>query len=167
MVYLIVAFVVGKAITTPLRLFMANPGEAPFGSWTHSLVWVVANIALILAALGLLKWFDRRPPSLLGLGFQPGWLREVAVGLAAGIVTTGLVTLVLVVSGSVTLTISGDLAASLSALPRYLFLFTMAATVCTIGVFGAGVSAGRAPPRAHALLIWGRALLTRLCLLRR
>lgn len=44
---------------------------------------------------------------------------------------------------------------------------TMAATVCTIGVFGAGVSAGRAPPRAHALLIWGRALLTRLCLLRR
>lgn len=54
-----------------------------------------------------------------------------------------------------------------SVTDRFAVALTMAATMCAIGAFGAGVGAGRAPPRVPALLIWGRALLTRLCLLRR
>jgi membrane protease YdiL (CAAX protease family) len=129
LVYGVAVFLVGKAITTPLKLFMPRPSEAPFASWTHSLVWVVGNVALIVAALALLTWFDRRPTGLLGLGFQPGWLRESALGLIAGVASTGLIVVVLIASGSVALGFSENLASSLAILPRYLFLFTMAATL--------------------------------------
>jgi membrane protease YdiL (CAAX protease family) len=129
LVYGVAVFLVGKAITTPLKLFMPSPSEAPFASWTHSLVWVVGNVAFIVSALALLRWFDRRPTGLLGLGFQPGWLRESALGLIAGVASTGLIVVVLVASGSVALEVSENLASSFSVLPRYLFLFAMAATL--------------------------------------
>ena len=85
LIYAIAVYVVGKALTTVLKLFMASPSEAPFASWAHSVLWVVANVGFIGGALIVLRWFDRRPVGLLGLGFSSGWLREFGIGLAAGI----------------------------------------------------------------------------------
>jgi membrane protease YdiL (CAAX protease family) len=112
----------------------------------------------------MLRWFDRRPASLLGLGFQPGWLRELALGLVAGIVSTGLIVLILVVSGLARLEISRDLASSLSILPRYLFLFTVAATVeellfrgYPLQVLSEGSRRWLAAGALCALFTWGHA----------
>ena len=87
-VYAIAVFVIGKAISTPLKVFFPDAPEADFLSWTHTMVWVVGNLALLLGGLVLLRFFDRRPTALLGLGFSRGWLREVVIGLAAGPVIT-------------------------------------------------------------------------------
>jgi membrane protease YdiL (CAAX protease family) len=110
-------------------LFIPDAPESDFLSWTHTLVWVVGNLALLLGGLGVLRFFDRRPPALLGLGFSRGWLRELVIGLAAGVIVTGVLVLTLVLTGSVSLALSPDLRASLGALPFFLVLFTLAAAV--------------------------------------
>jgi hypothetical protein len=129
LVYLVAAFALGKLITTGLRLFMGNPAEAPFDSWLHSVLWVVANFGLIAGALLVLRWLDRRPAALLGLSLTPGWVRESAVGLVWGVGATGVLTVILIVSGSVSFAVSPQPAESLATMPRYLFIFLMAATV--------------------------------------
>ncbi len=127
--YLVAAFAIGKLITTGLKLFMGNPAEAPFASWMHSVLWVVANCGLIAGALTVLRWIDRRPAALLGLDFTPGWVRESVAGLVSGFSATGGLTVILIVSGSVSVAVSPKLAESLTSMPRYLFIFLMAATV--------------------------------------
>jgi membrane protease YdiL (CAAX protease family) len=129
LVYAIAVYVIGKAISAPLNLFFPDAPDADFLSWTHTLVWVVGNLALLLGGLGILRFFDRRPPALLGLGFSRGWLRELVIGLAAGLVVTGALVLTLVLSGSVSLSLTPDLRASFGAFPFYLVLFTLAAAV--------------------------------------
>jgi membrane protease YdiL (CAAX protease family) len=128
-VYLVTAFAIGKVITIGLKLIMGNPAEAPFASWTHSILWVVANCGLTAGALIVLRWFDRRPTALLGLGFNPGWVRESSAGLVSGFCATGVLAVILIVSGSVSVAVSPQPAESLASMPRYLFIFLMAATV--------------------------------------
>jgi membrane protease YdiL (CAAX protease family) len=65
----------------------------------------------------------------LGLGFSRGWLRELVIGLGAGLVATGALVLMLVLSGSVSLALSPDLRTSFGAFPFFLVLFTLAAAV--------------------------------------
>jgi len=125
--YLIAVYVIGKAVSAPLKIFVPHAPESDFLSWPHTLVWVVGNLALLLGGLALLRFFDRRPPALLGLGFSRGWVREVVIGLAAGGIVTGLLVLALVLTGSVTLALSPDLDKSFAALPFFLVLFTVAA----------------------------------------
>ena len=129
LVFFTTAFVIAKAISAPLKLFLTNPNDAPFTSWTILSGYLVGGVAMILAGLALLRWFDRRPMSLLGLGFGRGWLREVSIGLVAGVVMTGCVVLILVATGSISVEVSLDLGASLAALPLYVTLFTLAAAV--------------------------------------
>jgi len=129
LVYSIAVFVIGKSISTPLKLLFPGAPESDFLSWTHTLVWVVGNLALFLGGLVVLYFFDRRPTALLGLGFSRGWFRELVIGLVAGLFATGLLVLILVVTGSVSLALSPDLRASLGALPFFLVLFTLAAAV--------------------------------------
>ena len=129
LVYFIAAFVIQKSISTPIKMFVPGVPEADFLSWTHTLIYVVMNMALLLGGLAVLKFFDRRPIALLGLGFSSGWLRELVVGLIAGVAATGLLVLILVSTGSVSLTLSPNLQASLGALPFFLVLFTLAAAV--------------------------------------
>jgi membrane protease YdiL (CAAX protease family) len=129
LVYSIAVFVVGKAVSAPLKLFVPDAPDADFLSWTHTLVWVVGNAALLLGGLVVLNFFDRRPPALLGLGFSRGWLRESALGLVAGVMITGALVLVLVLSGTVSLALSPEIGASLGALPFFFALFTLAAAV--------------------------------------
>jgi membrane protease YdiL (CAAX protease family) len=128
-VYFIAAFVVQKSISTPIKMFIPGVPEADFLSWTHTLIYVVMNMALLLGGLAVLKFFDRRPIALLGLGFSSGWLRELVIGLVAGVAATGLLVLILITTGSVSLAPSPDLRASLGALPFFLVLFTLAAAV--------------------------------------
>ena len=129
LVYAIAVFVIGKAISAPLKLLFPGAAEANMISWHHSLIYVVATLALLLGGLGLLRFFDRRPGALLGLGFSRGWLRESAIGLIAGVVITGALAATLVATGSVSMALSPDVPASLGALPLFLVLFTLAAAV--------------------------------------
>jgi membrane protease YdiL (CAAX protease family) len=129
LVYLVAVLVISKAITTPLKLVVPNVPESDFLSWTHTLVWVVANAALLLGGLAVLRFFDRRPVALLGIGFGRRWLKEGVGGLVAGVVVTGLLAAILRATGSVSMTLTPDLGASLGALPFFLTLFTLAAAV--------------------------------------
>ena len=129
LVYIIAVFVVQKSISTPLKMLIPGVRESDFLSWTHSLIYVVASLAMLLGGLGVLRFFDRRPPALLGLGFSRGWLRELMIGLVAGLVATGLLVLILVVTGSVSLALSPDMRSSLGAFPFFLVIFTLAAAV--------------------------------------
>lgn len=129
LVYAVAVVAISKAITTPLKLLVPGVPESDFLSWTHTLVWVIGNLALLLGGLATLKFFDKRPVALLGLGFSRGWLRELVIGLVGGVVATGLLTAVLAATGSVSMELSSDLRASLGAMGFFLVLFTLAATV--------------------------------------
>jgi len=129
LVYIIAAIIIGKAFSTPLKMLIPGVPESDFVSWTHTLIWLVGTLALLLGGLLVLRFFDRRPPALLGLGFSRGWLRELALGLAGGLLATGLLVLILVATGSVSLSLSPDLSTSFGALPLFLVLFTLAAAV--------------------------------------
>ena len=127
--YSLAILVLGLVISVPFGILMPDDADGGFGSLTHLLGLVMSITVLLLAALAVLKWVDRRPVSLLGLGFGSGWVRELGVGVGAGVVMTGCVTLILVATGSVTLALSEDLGRSFGAFPAYLLLFTLAGTV--------------------------------------
>jgi membrane protease YdiL (CAAX protease family) len=129
LVYAIAIYGIGKAISAPLKLFVPDAPDSDFLSWTHTLVWVVGNLALLLGGIGILKFFDRRPPALLGLGFSRGWLRELVIGLIAGPVVTGALVLMLILMGSISLALTPDLRGSIGEFGFFLVLFTLAAAV--------------------------------------
>jgi len=116
----------GTLLMSVLIRMLAPEREGGMMSWGYSLAMVGFDLMLIGVACGVLWGFDRRPPALLGMGFGRGWWRELAIGIAAGLVTTGGLTLVLVASGVVSLEISPRLSEALAAMPRYLVLFTVA-----------------------------------------
>lgn len=125
-VYFILLFLGTLALSALVRLVAPEP-DGGMLSWTYSLAMAAFNLMLIGLGLAVLLLFDRRPGSLLGVGFGGGWLRELNLGLAAGIVTTGGLTLVLVLSGMVSLELSPEVAGAFAVMPRYLLLFTVAA----------------------------------------
>jgi hypothetical protein len=127
--YLLCAFVIGKAFTTMIKPFVASPLEAPFASWAHSVLWLAAILGLVLAAMLLLRYVDRRPVALLGLGFESGWLREAGLGVVAGAAATGLLAVVMLAAGWVDLALTEDLGGSLAVLPSYAAFFTLASAV--------------------------------------
>jgi membrane protease YdiL (CAAX protease family) len=129
LVYIIAAFIIGKAFSTPLKMLVPGVPESDFVSWTHTLIWLIGTLALLIGGLLVLRFLDRRPPALLGFGFSRGWLRELALGLAGGPLVTGLLVLILVTTGSVSLALTPNLSTSLGALPLFLVLFTLAAAV--------------------------------------
>lgn len=129
LVYGFAAYLVSLVIKTPLKMLIPGIPESHFLSWTHTLIWVVANLALLLGGFLVLRFFDRRPVAVLGLGFSRGWIRESLIGLIAGVAVTGFLALILVLTGSVSLQLSEDLRGSLGALPFYLVLFSLAAAV--------------------------------------
>jgi hypothetical protein len=124
--YLIAVGLVGFGLVILMRFLLPDPGDAPFISWRRSVPWVVGSLALILGAFSVLKFLDRRPTAMLGLGLSRGWLRELLVGLAAGLAATGALVLILIVTGSVSLELSPDPAASLAVLPLLFFIFLWA-----------------------------------------
>lgn len=98
-------------------------------SWSGSLSWVAGDLALILAAMVLLRFVDRRPVAMLGLGVGRGWLRELGLGVAGGLALTTVLVFLLTAVGAVSLELVPDPAASLAALPLFFFIFTVAAAL--------------------------------------
>lgn len=125
-VYLIVVFLVVAALRTGARAVVPDTGDGSMLAWSYSIFMTVFDIGLILAAVIVLKSFDRRPASCVGLGFERRWMTELAGGVAIGFVTTGGLTLMLLLTGMVSLDISPQVAEALRVMPRYLLLFTMA-----------------------------------------
>lgn len=128
LLYLVAVVVVGKSISAVLKLWLPNPTDAPFTSLAHAVLWVVADLALVAAGLLVLRFVDRRPPALLGLGFERGWLRELALGLVGGVVGTSALVAAMLAVGAVSLALAPEATASLLRLPRYLLIFVLAAT---------------------------------------
>jgi len=124
--YLIAVGLVGFGLVILMRALLPDPGDAPFISWRRSVPWVVGSVALVLGAFVVLRFFDRRPTAALGLGLSRGWLREILGGLVAGLAATGVLVVILIVTGSVSLELSPTPAASLAVLPLLFFIFTWA-----------------------------------------
>ncbi len=125
LVYFILLLLGNLALSALVRaLFPESDGGML--SWTYSLALAGFNLMAIAAGIVVLWRFDRRPASLLGMGVGRGWLRELAIGVAVGIVSTGGLTLVLVLSGMVSLELTPRLADALAAMPKYLVMFAMA-----------------------------------------
>jgi membrane protease YdiL (CAAX protease family) len=125
--YSIAAYLIGIGIHAMFGLIVPDAMEAEGSKSKILLIMVTINLGLLLGGLGVLRWVDRRPSALLGLGFSHGWLRESIIGLIAGLAATGFLVLILILTGSVTLAPAEDLPASLRALPFYFCLFTLAA----------------------------------------
>lgn len=126
MVYLIL-LVLGNLALSALAQALFPESDEGMMSWTYSLALAGFDLMAIAAGILVLRRFDRRPASLLGMGFGRGWMWELAIGIAVGIVSTGGLTLVLVLSGMVSLEMSPRAAEALAVLPRYLVVFTVAA----------------------------------------
>jgi len=124
--YLIAVGLVGFGLVILMRFLLPDPGDAPFISWRRSVPWVMGSLALVLGAFAMLRFFDRRPIAALGLGLSRGWLRETLGGLVAGLAATGVLVVILIVSGSVSLELAPDPAASLAVLPLLFFIFLWA-----------------------------------------
>ncbi len=50
--------------------------------------------AVLLASWVMVKFFDKRPFASLGFAFDPGWWKEIALGLVAGFALTGFIFMV-------------------------------------------------------------------------
>jgi uncharacterized protein len=125
LVFSILVFLGAMLMSVVIRM-LAPERDGGMMSWGYLLTMACFDLMLIGIACVVLWLFDRRPSALLGVGFERGWWRELGVGVAAGVVTTGGLTLVLVVSGVVSLEISPRLSEALAVMPRFLLLFTVA-----------------------------------------
>jgi membrane protease YdiL (CAAX protease family) len=125
LVYCILLFLGIIGLSALIAWLVPEP-DGGMMSWGYSLSMALFDLMLIAVAWLVLWRFDRRPIALLGMGLERGWWRELAIGVAAGIVTTGGLTLVLVVTGMVSLELSPDLAEALRVMPRFFVLFTVA-----------------------------------------
>ncbi len=125
-VVLLILLVPANIALSALLRWLIPGARSDMASWAYSAAMLAFNFMFIGVTFAVLRWFDRRPVALLGMGFGRGWLQELAVGVAVGIVSTGGLTLVLVLSGLVSLELSPRLADSLAAMPKYLVMFTLA-----------------------------------------
>ncbi len=123
---LLILLVPANIALSALLRWLIPGARSDMASWAYSAAMLAFNFMFIGVTFVVLRWFDRRPVALLGMGFGRGWMQELAVGLAVGIVSTGSLTLVLVLSGMVSLELSPRLAEALAAMPKYLVMFTLA-----------------------------------------
>ena len=127
LVYIVAVLLFTRGLRAGVNFFVTKPDDVPMVSWLYSFFMAMANVSLVVPALLVLKIFDRRPASLLGIGFGRRWWWELAVGIAAGIVTTGGLTVILVVTGLVAVEVSPNVAEAFSVMPVYVAVFTVAA----------------------------------------
>jgi len=84
-------------------------------------------IAMILAAFITLRWIDRRPITLLGLGLLEGWKRDFGLGLIIGIAMISIALGCLWIGGWVSLSLNDITLSLVGALSKALLLFFVAA----------------------------------------
>jgi len=84
-------------------------------------------IAMILAAFIALRWIDRRPISLLGLGFSGSWQRDFWIGMIIGAGMLSVTLGVLWAGDWMVLSVNDLTLALLGALSKAMLLFFVAA----------------------------------------
>ena len=84
-------------------------------------------LAMILAAFMTLRWIDRRPITLLGLGLLQGWKRDFGLGLIIGIAMISIALGCLWAGGWVSLSLNDITLSLFGALCKALLLFFVAA----------------------------------------
>ncbi len=87
----------------------------------------IQMLCVLIPALVLLRWLDRRPVALLGLGRYRGAFRELSLGMLLGCAITGLYAFVLWVSGSASFTFNGLTAGMALYLAACLAVFVVSA----------------------------------------
>ena len=127
-VYGVLTTILGLALAWPLGLVLPN-GDGGLTSWSTVVAMGAPLLGLLLAGLATLRWIDRRPASMLGLGLEPGWRRELGLGLVAGVGLASLEAALLGLTGVVGYRVSGDPGGGLAALPRVALLFVLAGAV--------------------------------------
>lgn len=84
------------------------------------------DIALVLAAWITLRWIDRRPFALLGIGFSAQGVKELLAGLAFGSLHLTVCFLILRIAGLVDVSFGGLNSQTLDTMLTYLVVFTAA-----------------------------------------
>ena len=84
-------------------------------------------LAMIIAAFIMLRWIDRRPITLLGLGMLEGWKRDFGIGLAIGIGMISIALGFLWAGGWMSLSLNELTIGLVGALSKALLLFFVAA----------------------------------------
>ena len=124
---LIITFVLAAAFDW-LVSFASFPDEGDaLLSWKAMGSRSGSVIAMILAAFITLRWIDRRPITLLGLGLLAGWKRDFGLGLIIGIVMISIALGCLWIGGWVSLSLNDITLSLVGALSKALALFFVAA----------------------------------------
>jgi membrane protease YdiL (CAAX protease family) len=108
--YLLSAIVLHKLLGLFAGSLLMTQGE-PLSDYSLLLNRFVSKsvkfVSVLLPALVLLKWVDRRPVALLGLGFYKGAVRELLAGMAMGFVLTVASVFILRVTGLASFSFNG------------------------------------------------------------
>jgi uncharacterized protein len=82
---------------------------------------------VLVPAMTLLRWFDKRPIPLLGIGFYKGAPRELCIGMSMGVLLIALTVSVLSLSGLGSFSFNGFSASALVYLLCALLIFIVSA----------------------------------------
>ena len=122
-IYLLLGIVVFIPLIPILKILPLDSGDSDFASGANLVFVLFLDISFALAAWIMLKWIDRRPPALLGLNFWPSSLKEFIIGVGIGAANLGLVFLVLLAFGWVSVEWVGLTSAGLSIFLYYLLIY--------------------------------------------
>lgn len=101
-------------------------GEEKIASAINIVFMLGIDIALVLGAWITLRWIDRRPFALLGMGFSFKGLKELLAGFTSGFLYLTGVFMILWIAGLVEVTASGLDSQTLQSMLTYLVVFAAA-----------------------------------------
>ena len=108
LLYILIAGILTLTVQGVSRFFFESPGGKQEIDSVRSIIGFFISDALLIFAAGImLKAIDRRPFTLYGLGFHRGWLVEFAGGMAWGVILLLAVFVLLLLSSSGTVVMSG------------------------------------------------------------
>jgi len=103
-----------------------NPGDYPL-LWNRFAGKSLQLLAVLVPGIVLLKWMDKRPIALLGIGFYKGTLRELATGMLLGLILIPLSVSILWLTGAASISFAGFSSDLLLYLLCTLFIFIISA----------------------------------------
>ena len=98
-IFIVVAAVISKLLYLGLSIVTSNQTPTMASGWWAVAMYAALSAAFIASSFITLRWIDRRPLRLLGLGFHSGWQREFLWGALLGFVLLSLVTATMAVAG--------------------------------------------------------------------
>lgn len=109
-VYAAAVFVLFKPLDWLGKSALAAIGDGP-GDYELLIIRFIdkfiAFLAVLLPGLALLKWLDRRPLAMIGLGFYKGALRELFTGMLVSFIILIVLVLILWATGGTTFIFNG------------------------------------------------------------